>query len=178
MLTQEIYIGWNAFEDDVNLSQLILPPNLMKPGIGAKLGRNAFWNTGLSFESVNFSGQDCMYISVNNLINAFPFHCVTLSPTSSPTEPPTAPPTEPPTDAVQEEEEEDPCDAHCDSSVCQSEADAAKPGCEVCAACHMVAKMCRDWDCSQWCEHYETKFDDVYAAMGCADDSTDTCECK
>jgi hypothetical protein len=61
------------------------------------------------------------------------------------------------------------CAAHCDSS----EADSS-----VCAACHMAADMCGDWDCSHWCEYYETKFDDVYAAMGCADDSTDTCECK
>ena len=78
---------------------------------------------------------------------------------------------------VASEQQGDPCDAHCDSSECQSEADAAKPECAVCAACHQVAKRCGDWDCSQWCEHYETKFDDVYAAMGCADDSTDTCEC-
>ena len=36
---------------------------------------------------------------------------------------------------------------------------------------------CLDWTCAQWCEHYDEKYDSVYAASGCEDDGDDECKC-
>ena len=36
---------------------------------------------------------------------------------------------------------------------------------------------CKDWNCAQWCEHYDAKYDSVYAASGCNEDGDD-CNCE
>lgn len=54
----------------------------------------------------------------------------------------------------------------------------ANQACEQCGQCTDAVdhKSCQDWSCAQWCEHYDAKYDSVYAASGCSDDGED-CKC-
>lgn len=54
----------------------------------------------------------------------------------------------------------------------------ANEACEQCGLCTDAVnhKGCQDWTCVQWCNHYDAKYDAVYAASGCSDDG-DECKC-
>jgi len=52
---------------------------------------------------------------------------------------------------------------------------------EACAECNLCtaetdAKSCKDWNCAQWCQYYDSKFDAIYAEAGCNDDGEE-CKC-
>jgi len=52
---------------------------------------------------------------------------------------------------------------------------------EACAECNLCtaetdAKSCKDWNCAQWCQYYDSKFDAIYAEAGCNDDGEE-CNC-
>ena len=65
---------------------------------------------------------------------------------------------------------QDPCAAHCDYGKClRRSADARKPECQECRACHAIVTKCAYWDCTEWCQKYESKFEAVYTASGCLD---------
>ena len=55
----------------------------------------------------------------------------------------------------------------------------ANQACEQCGKCTDAVDhtSCQEWTCAQWCEHYDAKYDTVYAASGCEDDGNDDCKC-
>jgi hypothetical protein len=55
----------------------------------------------------------------------------------------------------------------------------ANQACPQCGQCSdkVTPTECKDWNCAQWCEHYDAKYDSVYAASGCNEDGDD-CNCE